>query len=58
MEDPKHPAKILQIEGGTYPVEIFYLKSPSLNYLTKALSLVKSIHENKPRGNILVFLTG
>ncbi len=41
-----------------YPVEINYLKNPCKNYVTKAAELALAIHENKPDGDILVFLTG
>ena len=58
MQEEKFPAKILSIEGGAYPVDIYYLKSPCHNYVVKALALVKSIHKSKPKGDILVFLTG
>lgn len=58
MEDENFPSAIINIDGRQYPIEINYIKSPCLSYVSKAAQICKLIHENKPMGDILVFLTG
>ncbi|KAJ4301358.1 hypothetical protein N0V90_003450 [Kalmusia sp. IMI 367209] len=49
---------IVSIEGRTHPVDIFYLSSPTNNYIEKAVDTVLSIHNSEADGDILLFLTG
>lgn len=57
-EERQESTFIVSLEGRTYPVDILYLESPAEDYLEKAISTLFSIHQNEPRGDILVFLTG
>lgn len=40
-----------------YPVDVFYLKEPTKNYILKAFQSVTYIEQEKPKGDIIVFLT-
>ncbi|ELR18629.1 premRNA splicing factor, putative [Acanthamoeba castellanii str. Neff] len=51
-------AAILSIEGRQFPVDIFYLKQPTDNYVHAAIDTVINIHKTEPPGDVLVFLTG
>lgn len=51
-------AKIVSLEGRTYPIDVLYLESPAENYLEKAIDTVFDIHTQEGEGDILVFLTG
>ena len=51
-------AKVLYIQGRQFPVEIFYTVSPQTDYVHAAVTTVIQLHEEKPDGDILVFLTG
>ncbi|CAF4010696.1 unnamed protein product [Rotaria sordida] len=51
-------AKIFTIPGRTFPVEVFYMKEPEIDYLETSLMTVLNIHLTEPPGDILVFLTG
>lgn len=49
------------MHGRTYPVELFYLDSPTKDYIQQAVLAAKQIHngEMDPNsGSVLVFLTG
>ena len=60
FEDEKYNFKsnIVYVEGRQYPVDIYYLKNSCQNYVTKSVELSLDIHQNKPDGDILIFLTG
>lgn len=60
FDDEKHDfkSKVMNIEGRLFPVDIHYLSEPCKNYITKAAELSIDIHEKKPDGDVLVFLTG
>lgn len=49
--------EIINIVGRIYPVDVYYLSEPSKNYVLKAFQTVTIIEQDKPKGNILVFLT-
>ncbi|KAF1965291.1 P-loop containing nucleoside triphosphate hydrolase protein [Bimuria novae-zelandiae CBS 107.79] len=49
---------IVSIEGRTHPVDIFYLSSPTNNYVEKAVDTALLIHNSEPDGDILLFVTG
>lgn len=51
-------APIFNIPGRTYPVDIHYTKQPEANYIQAVINTVFLIHTKKPKGDILVFLTG
>lgn len=51
-------AVILSVEGRCFPVDMMYAKQPVKNYLQACVDTVYYIHQNKPDGDILVFLTG
>ena len=55
--DSKISCAILSVEGRNFPVEINYAVSPVPDYLKASIDLSISIHENRPQGDILVFLT-
>jgi ATP-dependent RNA helicase DDX35 len=44
--------------GRQFPVDIFYLKQPTDNYVHAAIDTVINIHKTEPAGDVLVFLTG
>ncbi|KND94514.1 putative ATP-dependent RNA helicase DHX35 [Tolypocladium ophioglossoides CBS 100239] len=58
VEKKNDIAKIVSLEGRTYPIDILYLESPAENYLEKAIDTVFDIHTQEGEGDILVFLTG
>ncbi|KAG5762560.1 hypothetical protein H9Q72_009342 [Fusarium xylarioides] len=49
-------SEMVNIQGRTFPVEIQYLEKATPNYCEMALYTVKHICDNKPVGDILVFL--
>ena len=49
---------IISIEGRTHPVDIFYLDSPTNDYIEKAVDTAMSIHISEDDGDILLFVTG
>ncbi|KAF5134992.1 putative ATP-dependent RNA helicase DHX35 [Metarhizium anisopliae] len=51
-------ARIVNLEGRTYPIDMLYLESPAENYVEKAIETVFDIHTEEGDGDILVFLTG
>ncbi|OQR76767.1 putative ATP-dependent RNA helicase DHX35-like [Tropilaelaps mercedesae] len=51
-------AEILNVQGRTYPITIFYAKDPVADYVKASADTVQKIHETQPAGHILVFLTG
>ena len=57
-EKKEFKSNIVYVAGRQFPVDVFYLKSPCKNYVTKAAELALDIHQRKQLGDILVFLTG
>ena len=53
----KDTASVIHLEGRTFPVDIFYLKSPCPDYMKESLETVMKIHKKNEPGDILVFLT-
>lgn len=51
-------APIFNVPGRRYPVAIHYTQQPEANYIQAAVNTIFLIHSKKPRGDILVFLTG
>ncbi|RKP07212.1 P-loop containing nucleoside triphosphate hydrolase protein [Thamnocephalis sphaerospora] len=51
-------AKILYVSGRQHGVTIYHTSTPSADYLDAALVAVYQIHQERPAGDILVFLTG
>lgn len=51
-------AKIVSLEGRTFPIDILHLAAPAENYVDKAIDTVFDIHTHEGPGDILVFLTG
>ena len=51
-------AVILNMDGRTFPVDIFYLQSPTPDYVKTSVETVIKIHSTEPIGDVLVFLTG
>ncbi|CAI9101407.1 OLC1v1038722C1 [Oldenlandia corymbosa var. corymbosa] len=51
-------SNIFTIPGRTFNVEIFYSKQSESDYVDSALEVVMEIHLKKPKGDILLFLTG
>lgn len=49
---------IFNIQGRTFPVKIYYSKTPELDYIQSTIETVVDIHLNNEKGDILVFLTG
>lgn len=49
---------VFNIKGRTFPVKIFYSKTPELDYIQSTIETVVDIHLNNDKGDILVFLTG
>ena len=50
-------ARVIHLEGRTFPVDIFYLKSPCPDYMKESLETVLKIHKKNEPGDILIFLT-
>ena len=57
MNRLKDTASVIHLEGRTFPVDIFYLKSPCPDYMKESLETVMKIHKKNEPGDILVFLT-
>ncbi|ODA82544.1 hypothetical protein RJ55_01051 [Drechmeria coniospora] len=57
-EEKHETAKIVSLEGRTYPIDILHLESPAEHYVEKAVETVFDIHSQEGDGDILVFLTG
>mgnify|MGYP004710742221 FL=1 len=49
---------VFHIKGRTFPVKIYYTKTPELDYIEATIDTVIDVHVNNPDGDILVFLTG
>lgn len=49
---------VYHIQGRTFPVKIYYTKTPELDYIEATIDTVIDVHTNNPPGDILVFLTG
>lgn len=49
---------VFHIKGRTFPVKIYYTKTPELDYIEATIDTVIDVHTNNPPGDILVFLTG
>lgn len=50
--------QVLRIAGRTYPVRIFYCASPQADYLDAAIVSIFQLNQERPPGDLLVFLTG
>lgn len=48
----------INIEGRSYPTEIFNVLEPLESYYEGAFNTILQIHFNEQEGDILVFLTG
>jgi ATP-dependent RNA helicase DDX35 len=55
---PASGAAVMQIEGRTYPVEIFYSAKPVADYVAATVQTILDIHNEESSGDILAFLTG
>lgn len=51
-------ARILYVEGRTFPVERFYLKTPVANLVETVVHAVEQVNATQPTGDLLVFLSG
>ena len=51
-------AAIMQIDGRTYPVDIFYSLKPVPDYIVATVQTIIDIHNEQPEGDVLAFLTG
>ncbi|KAG0684326.1 DEAH-box ATP-dependent RNA helicase prp22 [Pichia californica] len=49
---------VFHIQGRTFPVKIYYTKTPELDYIEATIDTIIDVHTNNPKGDILVFLTG
>ena len=49
---------VFKIPGRTFPVEVMFSKSPAEDYVDAAVKQILAIHLGRPRGDILVFMTG
>lgn len=49
---------IISVEGRCHPVDAMYSRAPVRDYVSAACDTALFIHERKPPGDILVFLTG
>ncbi|EGR30485.1 hypothetical protein IMG5_130770 [Ichthyophthirius multifiliis] len=57
FQENQFQAKILNISGRLFPVDIFYLQESCQNYVLQALFTTLDIIYNKKEGDVLVFLT-
>ncbi|CAL1291537.1 unnamed protein product [Larinioides sclopetarius] len=56
----EHQTKVIQVPGRTYPVEVIWSEKDvevGDDYVKKCVETALRIHQEKPDGNILVFLT-
>lgn len=51
-------APIFTVPGRRFPVSIHYTQQPEANYIQAAVNTIFLVHSKKPKGDILVFLTG
>ncbi|XP_067128593.1 probable ATP-dependent RNA helicase DHX35 [Centruroides vittatus] len=49
---------ILSIEGREFPVDVYYLKEPTPDYVKASVDTAMKIHYSEEKGDILIFLTG
>lgn len=49
---------VFHIKGRTFPVKIYYTKTPEMDYIEATIDTVIDVHINNKDGDILVFLTG
>jgi len=49
---------IFVIPGRTFPVETIFSKTPCQDYVNDSVKQVLQVHLSKPKGDILVFMTG
>ena len=49
---------VFRIPGRAFPVDILYARSLFDDYVAEAVKMVTKIHLNRPKGDILVFMTG
>lgn len=55
---PISPPRVLKVDARQFPVVPYFERHTPDNYMEAAFIKVCEIHENKPPGTILVFLTG
>ena len=48
-------ATIIHLEGRTFPVDIFYLKTPTPDYMRETMDTVLKIHRKNEPGDVLCF---
>lgn len=58
FQDDKIKTYKLNIQGRTFPVHIHYSDQPVADYVKSCVSVAIEIHEKRPSGDILIFLTG
>lgn len=51
-------AQIMYVSGRLFPVKVYNTIEPQSDYLDAALVTIFQIHMRRPKGDILVFLTG
>jgi ATP-dependent RNA helicase DDX35 len=51
-------ARIISIEGRSFPIDILFSESPIEDYVTQTVETVLSIHTKESAGDVLVFLPG
>lgn len=51
-------AKIINVPGRRFPVDIYYTKAPEADYIEAAVLTALQIHLTQGKGDILVFMTG
>jgi ATP-dependent RNA helicase DDX35 len=56
--DSTKTARIVNLEGRAFPVDVHFLEEPAEDYVTKAVDIVFDIHSTEGEGDILIFLTG
>jgi HrpA-like RNA helicase len=49
---------LINIEGRSFPTEVYNLFSPIENYLEGVFNSIMQIHSTEEKGDILAFLTG
>ena len=53
-----NPNDSIQVEGRTFPIQLYHALSQIDDYLSAAIRTVVQIYLFEPEGDILVFLTG
>lgn len=58
FRDSKTRVFTLNVEGRTFPIDLHHSETPVADYIKSSVNVAIQIHETRPAGDILIFLTG